>query len=64
MLDRLPLHVGPVIENKHSTGTDPADMPRNSAANCCNNGQCFPLSFQNKSGFAENFLIKCDSQTC
>src|SRR6218665_1884095 len=35
MLDRLPLQIRPVTEIKHSTGTDPANMPRNSAASCC-----------------------------
>jgi len=38
MLDRLLLHIRPVTENRHSTGTGPADMPRNSAASCCNIG--------------------------
>jgi len=32
MLDRLLLQIRPITENRHSTGIDPADMPRHSAA--------------------------------
>jgi len=38
MLDRLLLQIRAVTENRHSTGTGLADMPRNSAASCCNIG--------------------------
>jgi len=32
----LLLKIRPVTGNRHSTGTHPANMPRNSAASCCN----------------------------
>jgi len=38
MVDCLLLQIRPVTEKRHSTGTDPADMPLNSAASCCNIG--------------------------
>ena len=62
--DRLPLQIRPVTENKHSTGTGPADTPRNSAASCWNYGYFLPLSFQNKCGFADYFSVNCGSLTC
>jgi len=52
--DRLLLQMRSVTENRQSTGADPANMPRNNAASCCNIGKFLPktkMNWQNTSLF-------------
>src|SRR6218665_1910120 len=57
MLDRLLLKINPVTENRHSTGTHPANMPRNSAASFCNIWQFLPKTKVNWQSWQNTSLL-------